>query len=133
RPSRTSATPCLTFSGVSRLSRPSWSSGPKSPQVEPSGRRFQRGEVVIRSSLQEAACPDFGIKQDGSGEAKPSTCRADAIGGELLIIVSGRCFFAAGIAKPTGFAALSPSYTCRGLPSSKCRAPYTASRSFPAV
>ncbi len=45
RPSRTSATPCSTFCGVSRLRRPRSSSGPKSPQVEPSGRRVQRGFI----------------------------------------------------------------------------------------
>src|ERR1043165_3701326 len=49
-PSVPSATPCFTLSGVTRLSRPSWSSGPKSPQVEPAGLIFQRG-LGTQSSL----------------------------------------------------------------------------------
>src|SRR5215475_9262117 len=58
RPSFTSATPSSTFLAVIRLSRPSWSSSPQSPQVDPSGRYFQRfiaylpnggGETTLRS------------------------------------------------------------------------------------
>src|SRR4029077_5962402 len=37
-PDSTSCTPWRTFSGVSRLMRPSSSSSPQSPQVEPGGR-----------------------------------------------------------------------------------------------
>src|ERR1700733_11100798 len=41
-PACTSPTPSSTFSDVMRLIRPSSSSSPQSPQVEPSGRRAQR-------------------------------------------------------------------------------------------
>src|SRR5262249_48216513 len=41
-PVSTSRTPCSTFSGVIRLTRPNSSSSPQSPQVEPVGRCFQR-------------------------------------------------------------------------------------------
>src|SRR3954449_6772226 len=41
-PASTSRTPSRTFSGVSRLTRPSSSSSPQSPQVEPSGRWIHR-------------------------------------------------------------------------------------------
>src|SRR6516162_233427 len=51
--------PLRTLSGVNRLSRPSWSSGPQSPQVEPGGRRFQRGLSAISDlhELLQAAQP----------------------------------------------------------------------------
>jgi hypothetical protein len=42
--------PCITFCGVSRFIRPHWSSGPKSPQVDPAGRCFQRADCVIEGS-----------------------------------------------------------------------------------
>src|SRR6202011_4701144 len=41
-PASTSRTPWRTFSGVSRLMRPSSSSSPQSPHVEPGGRRVHR-------------------------------------------------------------------------------------------
>src|SRR4051812_26008668 len=41
-PASTSRTPCNTFSGVTRLMRPSSSSSPQSPQVEPGGRCVHR-------------------------------------------------------------------------------------------
>ena len=47
----TSAMPCRTFFEVTRFSRPSSSSGPKSPQVDPSGRCDQRRDPIIPSSL----------------------------------------------------------------------------------
>jgi hypothetical protein len=37
----------LIFSGVSKLIRPRWSSGPKSPQVEPSGRFTHLVELLM--------------------------------------------------------------------------------------
>ena len=46
-PCCTTAMPCLTFSGVSKFIRPHWSSGPKSPQVDPSGRLFHRFEEFM--------------------------------------------------------------------------------------
>ena len=45
-PASTSRTPWSTFSGVSRLMRPSSSSSPQSPQVEPAGRCFHRFAMV---------------------------------------------------------------------------------------
>ena len=54
RPSRTSATPFLTCSGPSQFSRPIWSSGPKSPQFDPSGLFFQR--MPVPSSGLSSAC-----------------------------------------------------------------------------
>src|SRR5271169_1392562 len=47
-PASTSRTPWSTFSGVSRLMRPSSSSSPQSPHVEPGGRCFHR--LLMRSS-----------------------------------------------------------------------------------
>jgi Integrase core domain len=44
-PSHTSAAALRRCSGVIRLSRPSWSSGPKSPQFEPSARTVQRSVI----------------------------------------------------------------------------------------
>src|SRR5215210_2407978 len=41
-PSLTSAIPSSTFSRVTRFMRPRWSSGPKSPQLEPAGLCFHR-------------------------------------------------------------------------------------------
>src|SRR5262245_29759102 len=41
-PASTSRTPSSTFAGVTRLTRPSSSTSPQSPQVEPSGRRVHR-------------------------------------------------------------------------------------------
>jgi hypothetical protein len=41
------AMPCMTLSGVNKFMRPAWSSGPKSPQVEPSGLCFQRVEWLM--------------------------------------------------------------------------------------
>ena len=52
----TSRTPSRTFSGVSRLMRPSSSSSPQSPQVEPSGRRCHR--VVMRCNVP-TGCPSL--------------------------------------------------------------------------
>src|SRR3954452_5261540 len=49
-PACTSRTPCSTFSGVSKLMRPSSSSSPQSPHVEPGGRSFHR--FVTASSLR---------------------------------------------------------------------------------
>ena len=46
-PASTSRTPWSTFSGVIRLIRPSSSSSPQSPHVEPSGRCFQRFVTCI--------------------------------------------------------------------------------------
>src|SRR3954463_7332188 len=49
-PSFTSAIPCSTFSRVTQFMRPRWSSGPKSPQLEPGGLCFQRcaiGGLVV--------------------------------------------------------------------------------------
>src|SRR5690606_21399292 len=58
-PSRTSRTPLSTCSRVSRLMRPSWSSGPKSPQFEPSGRWFQRFMFVsIIDFVRVSGCTD---------------------------------------------------------------------------
>src|SRR5690606_12192750 len=58
-PSRTSRTPLSTCSWVSRLMRPSWSSGPKSPQFEPSGRWFQRFMFVsIIDFVGVSGCTD---------------------------------------------------------------------------
>ncbi|CFV98303.1 Uncharacterised protein [Bordetella pertussis] len=42
RPARISCAALSTSAGVIRFRRPSWSSGPKSPQFEPGGRCFQR-------------------------------------------------------------------------------------------
>src|SRR5476651_958503 len=53
RPSFTSATPSSTFLGVIRFRRPNWSSSPQSPQVEPSGRCFQRFIRVSPSMRRE--------------------------------------------------------------------------------
>src|SRR3954447_12451162 len=45
--------PFSTWSAVSRFSRPNWSSGPQSPQVEPAGRRVQRGLSDISAHLHQ--------------------------------------------------------------------------------
>ena len=47
-PASTSRTPWRTFSGVIRLMRPSSSSSPQSPHVEPSGRRCHRLLTALR-------------------------------------------------------------------------------------
>ena len=49
-PASTSRTPWRTFSGVSRLMRPSSSSSPQSPQVEPGGRCFHRFVTISSPS-----------------------------------------------------------------------------------
>ena len=54
-PASTSRTPWSTFSGVSRLMRPSSSSSPQSPQVEPGGRCFHR--FVTASSPSSRSVP----------------------------------------------------------------------------
>src|SRR5690349_17592977 len=46
-PDSTSRAPCSTFSGVSRLMRPSSSSSPQSPHVERSGRRVHRFVTAV--------------------------------------------------------------------------------------
>ena len=46
-PACTSATPWSTFSGVSRLMRPSSSSSPQSPQVDPGGRCVHRFVILV--------------------------------------------------------------------------------------
>src|SRR5262245_1511480 len=46
-PASTSLTPWRTLSGVSRLMRPSSSSSPQSPHVEPSGRCFHRFATAL--------------------------------------------------------------------------------------
>src|SRR6476660_8392307 len=50
-PASTSRTPWSTFSGVMRLTRPSSSSSPKSPQVEPSGRWAHRFAMLVSFSI----------------------------------------------------------------------------------
>src|ERR1035438_5239709 len=59
-PASTSRTPSSTFSGVSRLIRPSSSSSPQSPQVDPSGRCFHRCVTCSspsgRSTRRPAVC-----------------------------------------------------------------------------
>ena len=54
-PASTSRTPWRTFSGVSRLMRPSSSSSPQSPQVEPGGRCFHRFVTVSSPSRPQPA------------------------------------------------------------------------------
>src|SRR5450759_3768681 len=49
----TSATPCSTFSGVTRFMRPRWSSGPKSPQFEPGGRCFHLCDICLFLDIRE--------------------------------------------------------------------------------
>ena len=51
-PASTSRTPWSTFSGVSRLMRPSSSSSPQSPQVEPGGRCFHRFVTAAPSAAR---------------------------------------------------------------------------------
>src|ERR1700730_4742498 len=46
-PCSTSRTPSSTFSGVSKLTRPSSSSSPQSPHVEPSGRWVHRFATAV--------------------------------------------------------------------------------------
>ena len=53
-PASTSRTPSRTFSGVSRLMRPSSSSSPQSPQVEPGGRCFHRFVTLSSPSGRRA-------------------------------------------------------------------------------
>ena len=55
-PASTSRTPWRTFSGVSRLMRPSSSSSPQSPQVEPGGRCCHRF-VTVRPPLVRCSVP----------------------------------------------------------------------------
>src|SRR5262245_4507711 len=54
-PASTSRTPSSSFAGVSRLMRPSSSSSPQSPHVEPGGRCFHR--LVTSLLLQDSATP----------------------------------------------------------------------------
>src|ERR1700722_4465255 len=54
-PACTSLTPSSTFSDVMRLIRPSSSSSPQSPHVEPSGRRTHR--FVTAFLLTNLYCP----------------------------------------------------------------------------
>ena len=58
-PASTSRTPSSTFSGVSRLMRPSSSSSPQSPQVEPGGRCFHRFVTAdSMPSIGRSMCTD---------------------------------------------------------------------------
>src|SRR5207244_4881767 len=72
KPPRTPATPCLPFPGVSKLRRPSWSSGPKSPQVEPSGLRFHRGDAFMVRLLGAIAGNDFAPGQSPEQDRMPA-------------------------------------------------------------
>src|SRR5713226_5402019 len=71
-PASTSRTPCRTFSGVSRLMRPSSSSSPQSPQVEPAGRCVHRFVMLAAlhvptgwSSVSPMPQKDFVVSADG--------------------------------------------------------------------
>ena len=55
---RPRARPARTFSGVSRLMRPSSSSSPQSPQVEPSGRCVHRFVTAVHPTRPHIACTD---------------------------------------------------------------------------
>src|SRR6516164_2303480 len=55
-PACTSRTPWRTFSGVRRLMRPSSSSSPQSPQVDPGGRSFHRFVTTSPSGPTDARC-----------------------------------------------------------------------------
>src|SRR3954470_22400970 len=74
-PCSTSRTPSRTFSGVTRLMRPSSSSSPKSPQVEPSGRWVQRLVTVPprSSGLLARFCTDRYTSGAGPRSRKEST------------------------------------------------------------
>jgi hypothetical protein len=55
-PFSTSLMPARTFSEVTRLIRPSSSSSPQTPQVEPVGRRFY---CLVTSALPRRLAPLF--------------------------------------------------------------------------
>ncbi len=60
-PASTSRTPSSTFSGVSRLIRPSSSSSPQSPHVDPSGRCFHRCVTAISPSGHSTLRPAVSV------------------------------------------------------------------------
>src|ERR1051325_9820738 len=69
--------PFSTLSGGRRLRRPSWSSGPQSPQVEPCGRFFQRGFEGFASGIsahfhQLLQAAEAGRKRLALGTAAPA-------------------------------------------------------------
>src|SRR5882672_10770801 len=79
-PACTSLTPSRTFSDVIRLIRPSSSSSPQSPHVEPSGRRAHRfatadpphffvlsGQNKANSPARRRASPDLARFRGGEG------------------------------------------------------------------
>src|SRR4051812_42498100 len=77
----TSATARRTRSGVSRFSRPSWSSGPKSPHVEPSGRLTQRSD---KGRLQPEALEDETARRAAAaGRGGVAARRAEEAAGAL--------------------------------------------------
>src|SRR5512134_473843 len=85
-PSFTSATPCSTFSRVTKFMRPRRSSGPNSPQFDPGGRCFQRCAIVLPLKVVAAdrlgdhdrlVCA-FALEGDGPGGLHAAV-------GELLV------------------------------------------------
>ena len=65
-PASTSRTPCRTFSGVSRLMRPSSSSSPQSPHVEPGGRCCHRFVTSRLPSLSTVPTGWSSVRRAGS-------------------------------------------------------------------
>src|SRR6516165_10713559 len=57
-PACTSRTPWRTFSGVRRLMRPSSSSSPQSPHVDPGGRSFHRFVTISPSGPTACTAPN---------------------------------------------------------------------------
>src|SRR3984957_6201469 len=86
-PASTSRTPWSTFSGVSRLMRPSSSSSPQSPHVEPGGRCFHRllmpssppGRPHRSTALAALSVPTGWSRIGGQSTARTGYVRAPTI------------------------------------------------------
>ena len=110
-PASTSRTPWRTFSGVSRLMRPSSSSSPQSPHVEPAGRCVHRFVTADSMPSIGVACVPIGpahgrprpagrshahdaeglrrLRPTGTSSSRP-TCSAPASRSTCAIARSGR-------------------------------------------
>src|SRR5262245_58261802 len=87
-PAWISPAPCSTFSGVIRLTRPSSSSSPQSPHVEPSGRWVHRF-----ATLASALPPALRVVNDGAMGYGPQTTTDEVLDGvdlaRAVVVVTG--------------------------------------------
>src|SRR3954469_2567080 len=100
-PASTSRTPCSTFSGVTRLIRPSSSSSPQSPHVDPAGRCVQRFGTALSPSPVERYCLTKRMCTDRSKNGNAHQQRShEMIGRDFVVSGDGHVLEPTDLYKP---------------------------------